>query len=428
MKKNRFPSWLPITVVAAVVVALFVSFRSILWPAGGGFGEDKLVVTNVEKNAQGNVIRFTETTTIQPGRALWDWLSLLGVPLSLAVLGAWLQQLEQRRSEKTTHDQQQIADNEAKEEALQVYIDRISTLLVDKNLLAIAGRRENSDFEEQDRELLDAATDVIRARTLSSLRRFENDVKRKNSVVRFLVEAEVINKLKLDLIDADLSDANLSDANLSGVNLSGANLSKANLSNANLSGANLSKADFIGATLIHANLSNANLSNANLSDATLINANLSNADLRGVNLIGATLINVNLSDATLINVNLKEANLRGATLIGTDIRGANLSNANLSNANLSHANLIGADLSGVNLSHADLSNANLSHANLSDANLSHANLSHAYLSDAHLSRAKNLTDEQLTPAKLCNTELSEGSKLDPNRDCQEFGIDLESSK
>ena len=60
------------------------------------------------------------TWTGLSGKTLWEWLELLGVPLTLAVLGYFLQQQEQKRSR-----------DEAKDEILDAYFDRLSALLVD---------------------------------------------------------------------------------------------------------------------------------------------------------------------------------------------------------------------------------------------------------------------------------------------------------
>jgi hypothetical protein len=364
---HRIP--LRVLIFTLAITAVVVMSQPILWPGGLGIGKDQSVTTksveSVVKDAQGNITKTIETTKNDDGKTLWDWLSLLGVPLSLAVLGYWLQQIQQQRAEKMAKEQRKrdekvakeqgkIAADETKEEVLQVYFDRLSVLLVDKNLLTIAAKINPTGTEDQPKNnatgeeqgLLDSAVDVIRARTLSILRRFENDPERKTSVIRFLIEADIVSKLKLNLSDANLSGANLSGAILSDAELIGADLSEANLSGANLSGANLSRANF--------------------SNAILSGANFSNADLYF----------------------------------------ANFSNANFSSAILSSAKLNDADLSGANFSDADLSNAILKVANLSGADLNGAK----YL------------DDQLKYAKLCNTKLREGITLDPNRDCKELGF------
>lgn len=236
------------------------------------------------------------------GKTLWEWLELLGVPLTLAVLGYILQQQEQKRSREEAKEQREIAAAEAKDEILQAYFDRLSALLVDKNLLAIATKLyPENDFKDgpplprplppelatlerardaaraqvvapEQQELCDAAIDVIRARTLSILRRFKGDGERKASVIKFLIEAEVISKAKLSLRGADFSEADLA-----GVNLEKADLSKVNLEKANLFGANLNGANLFRANLNEADLSRAKLEKANLWKTTLVETNLGEA-------------------------------------------------------------------------------------------------------------------------------------------------------
>jgi hypothetical protein len=280
--------------LTAVVGAVYLT-KPLLWPGGVGIERGETVTTErVEKDAKG--IPVKTTTKRDDGKTLWDWLSLLGVPLSLAILGFGLQLSQQKRAEKVAQEQRErdqkivkeqreIAADETKEEVLQVYFDRLSALLVDKNLLAIASKVYSTEAQEaesqpkteatlEERELLDSAVDVIRARTLSILRRFDNDPERKTSVTRFLIEADIVGKLKLSL-----SGANLSDANLNGANLNGANLINANLNDANFFGADLSDANLSIANLFDANLNDANLSIANLFGAKFRdNPGLSEAD------------------------------------------------------------------------------------------------------------------------------------------------------
>ena len=286
-----------------------------LWPGGIGIGKDSPVSTKtIEKDAQGKTVKTIETIKYDDGKTLWDWGSLLGVPLSLAILGYFLQQQQQKRAEKLSREQQEraekfakeqrdIADNETKEEVLQTYFDRLSVLLIDRNLIALSNKSNSpkitpialsnkaklSTITPEEQELLDSSLDVIRARTLSILRRFKNDPERKTSVMNFLIETEIVGKSKLNLQDAELQDAELQGANLQGANLQvaklqGTNLQVANLIGANLQGANLQGANLIGTNLQVANLQGANLQGANLSLAKLEGANLEGAELSWVNL------------------------------------------------------------------------------------------------------------------------------------------------
>lgn len=314
--------------VVVVVGAVYLA-KPLLWSGGLGIGKDQAVTTeSVEKDAKGKVVKSIKTTKYDDGKTLWDWLSLLGVPLSLAILGFWLQQSQQKRAErvakeqrerdeKLAKEQREIAAAETKEEILQVYFDRLAVLLVDKNLLAIAAKVYASETQKrgvlpkieptlEERELLDSAVDVIRARTLSILRRFENDPERKTSVIRFLIEADIISKLKLslreaNLYNADLHDANLHDADLRDADLRDADLRDANLIEADLSGANLERAKLTNAHLLNADLSEANLCSARIREAKLEGANLSKANLSGARLNDAKLVGTNLDNAVLTN-------------------------------------------------------------------------------------------------------------------------------
>ena len=163
-------------------------------------------------------------------------------------------------------------------------------LLIDRNLIVLSNKSNSSTITPEEQELLDSSLDVIRARTLSILRRFENDEERKTSVINFLIETEIVGKSKLNLSGADLScdlsgadlSCDLSGANLSGANLSLANLSRAFLYGANLSLANLSRAFLYGAHLRGANLKGANLKGANLQGANFKGSNLQGADLKDI--------------------------------------------------------------------------------------------------------------------------------------------------
>jgi len=438
-----------------------------------GFGKDETVTTSERKNQQGNVIETTTTTTSQDEKTLWDWLGLLGVPVALAILGYLLQQFQQSRADQQAKLEKEIAESNQREEALQDYLDRLSELLIDKKLIATAAKiqaaRETQTEENptilEEEELLNAAVDVIRARTLSILRSFEQDADRKGYVMEFLAETEVISKLKLDLsggrldkrgssnilgtlaqvemefssqlnellnikpsgskldqVDTDSEtvsdryaervqellgdDKPIYRVDLSKVNLYCPNLSGINLSGVNLSSVKLVKATLHGANLSSANLSNAQLIGANLSDATLHGANLSSANLTGANLSGADLSSANLSGANLLYADLSGANLTKTTFNGVSFWQSNLSRADLNGVDLSLANLVAfTNFSGANLRGANLRGAKLVRSDFSDANLSDANLRSANLRGAKLVRS-DLSDADLSDAALEIADLS----------------------
>ncbi|PZV06602.1 MAG: hypothetical protein DCF32_09490 [Leptolyngbya sp.] len=136
------------------------------------------------------------------------------------------------------------------------------------------------------------------------------------------------------------------------------------------------------------------------------------------NLSGLNLRRVHLSGLDFQEADLERTNLKKAHLERTNLEEADLENANLKKAHLVEANLEKADLKKVNLEEADLESANLKRADLS-----HANLERAFLLNANFEGAVDLTQDQLALAELCRTTLPEGITLDPNRDCEELGID-----
>lgn len=270
------------------------------------------------------------------GQPLWNWLELLGVPLTLALLGYFLQQREQKRTEQDRKEEQDRREEEANEEVLQTYFDRISSLLVEQNLLAIAAKLyplvsiNKDDLNQKqlgyfnpieltnsvtlaEKERFDTSLDVIRAYTLSILRRFKNDLYRKESVVRFLIEIEIISKARLDLSKADLSNVyfSLGFTDLGFVNLIEADLKRAFLVGAKLNGANLYLADLRGAFL-----GGTNLSGANLFSAQMEKADLRLADLSFTNCDFAFLDGADLREAILTFANLHTASLDGAKFSG----------------------------------------------------------------------------------------------------------------
>jgi len=199
------------------------------------------------------------------GKTVWDWLQLLIVPFALVVISflftmqqdARQQRIEDQRAEAERTIQQQ----NAQDEALQAYLDQMSTLLLEKDL-------RDSEPDSEVRTL-------ARARTLTVLGRF--DPSRKRQVLRFLAEADLITSVDESDPVISLGLADLRGVNLRANILSGAHLVLADLRYAELSGADLSFAELYSANLRGTALNNADLSNANLSNADLSYADLSDA-------------------------------------------------------------------------------------------------------------------------------------------------------
>jgi hypothetical protein len=152
-------------------------------------------------------------------KTLWDYLSLLIVPVMLAVLGVTFSRAETVRQnaleDRRATAQAAVEQDRSQEAALQEYYDEMTALLLDKDLPTST-----------------LAQDIARARTLSVLRGL--DSARKGMLVRFIYEAELIQVSDsntgvsvIDLTGADLVEADLRSANLRGANLALAKLDEA---------------------------------------------------------------------------------------------------------------------------------------------------------------------------------------------------------
>ena len=261
------------------------------------------------------------------GKSLWDWMQLLILPL-VGSVGVYLlnrserktereraeeqAKLERQRASERAKLEQEIASDHQHESALHSYLDRMSNLLLEKNL-------RTSESEE--------VMNVARVWTLTVLRGL--DKTRKGIVVRFVREAGLIYKAKPVV-------------RLSGADLRGAILSYASLSDIYLGVVDLRDAELISTDLKDTDLSAAKLQGANLQGAFLGDANLNIAELQGAKLQGAY-----LSGANLVNANLQDADLRGAALRGTKLKFAVLDGADLSRADLNGANVTNEQLSTV---------------------------------------------------------------------------------
>jgi uncharacterized protein YjbI with pentapeptide repeats len=241
------------------------------------------------------------------GVTAWDWLKLLIVPAVIAAGGLWFN-AQQRDRER------ERANEHARDEALQAYLDQMGQLLLDKD--SQLGKSKEGDEVQT----------LARAWTLTVLTRL--DGLRKRSVVQFLYEAKLITKdsVALDLREANLNFANLNGANLTAVNLRGVSLTKAKINDTKLGQADLSDTMMFGANLLMAELCRADMSRAVLmsenTDSIPLqrlsatrnyvldspgpkNADLSGADLRGVD----------LTDAYVSEEQLRSAeSLEGATM------------------------------------------------------------------------------------------------------------------
>jgi flagellar basal body-associated protein FliL len=232
--------WIAIGVVAIVLTMALALIIALVLLNGTGFGEYVKITTTSTLNGT------TTTKDYQPGKTLWDWLQLLIIPFVLAA-GGYLFTFTTNRNERKTADRHNqtervIAQDNQREVALQAYIDKMSELLLEKQL------RESKPEDE--------VRKIARVRTLTVFARL--DGKRKRSLLLFLYDADLIDRGHQII---DLSGANLGEADLSEVDLcrpkwirDSSNHWVGTSVSADLSGANLQKANLNGAVLFRAKL------------------------------------------------------------------------------------------------------------------------------------------------------------------------------
>jgi uncharacterized protein YjbI with pentapeptide repeats len=302
-----------IGVVAIVLVVVVVIALIIIVVLSNGIGINGYnKVSTVHTISGPSAGTVTRTEEYQPGKTLWDLLQLLIVPVVLAIAGFWLNRIQKSREERAAEQRDKtergIAKDNQCETALQEYIDKMSELLLDKNL------RKSAEDDELRK--------IARVLTLTVLSKL--DASRKRSVMQFLYESDLINKSDPSsetecIVHLHATDRNRSNgADLSGADLSGLPLAYSDLHKVNLSKANLNKASLSEADLSEANLSEANLREALLSWGKVV------IDPTGANLKEAVLSEADLSGAIMNDVILIDADLSGAKLSDADLSGANL--------------------------------------------------------------------------------------------------------
>ncbi|MFN7677886.1 MAG: hypothetical protein ACK5QW_04730 [Cyanobacteriota bacterium] len=151
-----------------------------------------------------------------PGKTKWDYLEKILIPVAPPVaigFGVWYldkswKNREKEREEKEAKEKERIRIEENKSQALQAYFDRISALLIEKQVINLAESAKKLGSSYRD-PIVESARDVIRAQTLAILRIFSEDVEKKSAVICFLIESEILRSLAVSLSEADLSGADL---------------------------------------------------------------------------------------------------------------------------------------------------------------------------------------------------------------------------
>jgi hypothetical protein len=157
------------------------------------------------------------------GMTLREWLQLLIVPFALVSI-SFLFTMQQDARQRQIEDQRaqaerKLAEQRAQDATLQAYLDQMSTLMLNRNLL--------------ESEPSDPTFALAQARTSTVILRLDGAHNR--SVTRFLRDSGLADDLLLSGIDlhgANLNDADLGDADLLDVDLSTAQVTQEQLDQA----------------------------------------------------------------------------------------------------------------------------------------------------------------------------------------------------
>jgi len=320
--------WIAVTV--GVILLAIIGYRY----AFTGFGE------------------FVDSSgNIQRGKTLWDWMDLLLIPLLLALAAYYFT--------KTQRDKDiEISTSGRQEEALQMYLDKMTELILTQNLKWRTGEISR----------------IARARTLTILDMLSG--KLKGRVLCFLLESDLLSGKKpfIDLESANLAGLEILEVGgvfnnvkmnyviLANSKLFGTKFCNSDLAGVTFENAELKRVSFIETKLDYVRFVKANLKGVDFEKSRLIKANFEKSLLDGANFCGAVLDRAIMKDASLYKANLSEASLQDS-----DLRFSNLRKADLTNADLTGANMYGADLRGANLLRANLSGTNLTRKQLQQA-------------------------------------------------------------
>ena len=187
------------------------------------------------------------------GMTLREWLQLLIVPFALVSI-SFLFTMQQDARQRQIEDQRaqaerKLAEQRAQDATLQAYLDQMSTLMLNRDLL--------------ESEPSDPTFALAQARTSTVILRLDGAHNR--SVTRFLRDSGLADDLLLSGID--LEGARLSEADLFNADLSGTRLAHADLGDTDLRGANLNDADLGDADLLDVDLSTAQVTQEQLDQA-----------------------------------------------------------------------------------------------------------------------------------------------------------------
>lgn len=319
-----------------------------------------------------------------PAKTLWDWLELLIIPIALVLGGYFLNRSEKRLEIKLAEEKaktdRKIAEVRNQEIILGEYFDRMSDLLIEKQ---IHGSESDS-----------VVRDVARTRTLSVLRRIYPD--RKAIVLKFLYESELIIKKQereplITLKDADLQGLELEKTEFFDIDLSGANLFLAKFKDVRFINSNLNDIDFSNSSVEFCFFNNVELMNSvfdfiKLNNVSFDKCNFNGFSSKAMEIINSSIINSDLSNAEIKSAEIKSVEFKNNEIVNTDCENnmfeeVQLEKLDFKLSNLSNTIFKNCDLREVNLKEVRLVKSIFDGVKITDCNLKDTDFERSTLID-----------------------------------------------
>jgi len=324
----------------------------------------------------------------RPSKTLWDWLQLFVIPLGLAAvafaLNAAQSNREQKRADQRAGVDRQIAADRRQEDALSAYLQQMSDLMLQRDLLSS--------------ERKPAVVAVARTLTLSVLPRL--DAPRKSVVLRFLAEGGLLKPVRKVGLDYKVGLVNMDGADLRGVAITNGRLEEADLSHSDLRGA-----DFTGTELVNVSMSDADVRGANFSEGFQYASDFQNANLTGADFHHSLLRDVQMGGATLRGANFTDVDFSTESVRQIDFSGSDLSEASFRNASVK------GNFGGAKLMDADFSRSIVAASSFSDSCISGARFFEALLKASDLGSARG-HDVDFSHAHFQQVDLRKTSLAD----------------
>ena len=329
---------------------------------------------NFDTGFYSRYVKLKEGYHYIPYKTLWDWMQLLIIPIALVLGGYFLNRSEKRREVKAAEKRAKIDREIAKqqreedksiafeqrmleleiakvrneEKVLSKFLDEMSGLILEKNLISSA----EGDLIRQ----------FARIRTISALHQLSEN--RVNIVFNFLRDTNLIRSIYNRVEDEKID--------LNGVKFRNVDFSLSYLELVKFNESNFINSKFLETNFVNAYCENAYFDYCDFEKAILNNAKFQRVKITGSNLKKSSLWSIDLTYAQISNSSFENPEFIGAKLNSARFKELNLANAKLHGAKVNKTNFISCDLDKSEFNGAELEGAVFEDCNLTGADFSNS--------------------------------------------------------